>query len=136
MVLFFEMLYLGIQKDPILNEMNKENEPPVSLHFDETNKENQAPLLDASVKENLDQSSLPPISIERTENVENIENAENTENIENLENAGKANDETLVEEEDPDKENRDPNAIRRSQRATKKPLRLAQEKVRKAVGGF
>ena len=133
MVLLFEMLYLGIQKDPILNEMNKENEPPVSLHFDETNKENQAPLLDASVKENLDQSSLPPISIERTENVENIENAEN---IENLENAGKANDETLVEEEDPDKENRDPNAIRRSQRATKKPLRLAQEKVRKAVGGF
>ena len=136
MVLLFEMLYLGIQKDPILNEMNKENEPPVSLHFDETNKENQAPLLDASVKENLDQSSLPPISIERTENVENIENAENTENIENLENAGKANDERLVEEEDPDKENRDPNAIRRSQRATKKPLRLAQEKVRKAVGGF
>ena len=128
MVLLFEMLYLGIQKDPILNEMNKENEPPVSLHFDETNKENQAPLLDASVKENLDQSSLPPISIERTENV----------NIENLENAGKGNDETLalVEEEDPDKENRDPNAIRRSQRATKKPLRLAQEKVRKAVGVF
>ncbi|XP_063688755.1 uncharacterized protein LOC134821875 [Bolinopsis microptera] len=121
-----------IQTDPILNEMNKENEPPVSLHFDETNKENQAPLLDASVKENLDQSSLPPISIERTENVENIENAGN---IDNLENAGKGNDETLVEE-DPDKENRDPNAIRRSQRATKKPLRLAQEKAFDATNSF
>ena len=113
--------------------MNKENEPPITLNFDDSNKENEPPLLETTNKENPDQSQLPNIDTNNDENVENIENvpaenAENAENVENAENAAKGNDETLVDE-DPDKENRDPNAVRRSQRATKKPLRLAQEKV-------
>ena len=112
--------------------MNKENEPPVSLHFDDSNKENEPPQLDTTDKENLQEHDQPPQFgtniAENAETLENVENTEIVENVENAENAAKANDETLVEE-DPDKENRDPNAVRRSQRATKKPLRLAQEKV-------
>ena len=108
----------GIQKDPYLNEMNKENEPPVSLHFDDSNKENEPPT--------MPDISVPPGSSEPVENVENAENVENVPDV--VENDDKENDGTLVED-DPEKENRDPNAVRRSQRATKKPLRLAQEKV-------
>ena len=112
--------------------MNKENEPPVSLHFDDYNKENEPPQLDTTDKENLQEHAQPPQFgtniAENAEILENVQNTEIVENIENAENAAKGNDETLVEE-DPDKENRDPNAVRRSQRATKKPLRLAQEKV-------
>ena len=96
--------------------MNKENEPPVSLNFDDSNKENEPPM----------DISVPPGPSEPVENVENAENAENVPEL--VENADKENDGTLVED-DPEKENRDPNAVRRSQRATKKPLRLAQEKV-------
>ena len=104
----------GIEKDPFLNEMNKENEPPVSLNFDDSNKENEPPL----------EVSVP---LGETETVGNVENVENVENVPE-ENVDKENDGTLVEE-DPEKENRDPNAVRRSQRMAKKPLRLAQEKV-------
>ncbi|KAL5271478.1 hypothetical protein ACHWQZ_G001931 [Mnemiopsis leidyi] len=119
--MILEELSSRIQKDPYLNEMNKENEPPVSLNFDDSNKENEPPL----------EVSVP---LGETETVGNVENVENVENVPE-ENVDKENDGTLVEE-DPEKENRDPNAVRRSQRMAKKPLRLAQEKAFDATNSF
>ena len=93
------------------------------------NKENIEPLVNEAENE---ENTKPG-----NENTENNENNENNENVQNTRQRGRQLDtrtleQTLIEEAEAEKENRDPNAqepLRRSQRGVLKELRPAQDKV-------